>query len=119
MISDLLPRIGWNISMRERGVAELVCSIMELRCKEIVDIRSGACLGCVSDIEFDTCTASICALIVYGRPRFFGLLGREADTVIRWEQIRCIGEDTVLVENVCVPPPPGRRRSSFFEGALH
>ena len=57
----------------------MVCSLMELRCKEVVNIQNGACLGCVCDVEFDTCTAHICTLIIFGRPRFFGLFGREPD----------------------------------------
>ena len=77
----------------------MVCSLMELRCKEVVNIQNGACLGCVCDVEFDTCTAHICTLIIFGRPRFFGLFGREPDLIIPWDQIKCIGEDTVLVEN--------------------
>ena len=76
----------------------MVCSLMELRCKEVVNIQNGACLGCVCDVEFDTCTAHICTLIIFGRPRFFGLFGREPDLIIPWDQIKCIGEDTVLVE---------------------
>ena len=95
----------------------MVCSLMELRCKEVVNIQNGACLGCVCDVEFDTCTACICTLIIFGRPRFFGLFGREPDLIIPWDQIKCIGEDTVLVENVACPAPPRRRPS--FAGALH
>lgn len=95
----------------------MICSLMDLRCKEVVNVNNGACLGCVCDVEFDTCTAMVCALIIYGRPRFFGLFGREPDTVIAWDQIKCIGEDTVLVNNACVPPP--RKRPSIFDAALH
>ena len=69
----------------------MVCSLMELRCKEVVNIQNGACLGCVCDVEFDTCTAHICTLIIFGRPRFFGLFGREPDLIIPWDQIKCIG----------------------------
>ena len=76
----------------------MVCSLMDLRCKEVVNIQNGACLGCVCDVEFDTCTARICTIIIFGRPRFFGLFGREPDLIIPWDQIKCIGEDTVLVE---------------------
>ena len=45
------------------------------------------------------------------------LFGREPDLIIPWDQIKCIGEDTVLVENVACPAPPRRRMS--FAGALH
>ena len=48
--------------------------------------------------------------------KVYGLLGREEDTVICWDEIQCIGEDTVLVK-YC--PPPGssscRRRDSLLD----
>lgn len=96
----------------------MICSLLELRSKEVVNIANGACLGSVCDVEFDTCSACICSLVIFGRPRLFGLLGREADIIIGWNQIKCIGEDTVLVENVSVPGTV-RRRGSFLDGALH
>ena len=58
----------------------------------------------------------VTAIIIYGRSRLFGLLGREEDTVICWDEIQCIGEDTVLVK-YC--PPPGaascRRKGSILD----
>ena len=29
----------------------MVCSLMDLRCKEVVNIQNGACLGCVCDVD--------------------------------------------------------------------
>ena len=94
----------------------MVCSMMDLRCKEVVNIQNGACLGCVSDVEFDTCTALICSLIIYGRPRFFGLFGRENDCVIPWSAVKTIGEDAVLVDHIPVKRTPKRSfLQNFFE----
>ena len=45
----------------------------------------------------DTETAKVVALVIFGRWRVFGFLGRSEDTVIRWENIKLIGEDTILV----------------------
>ncbi len=75
----------------------MVCTIEDIRCKEIINIKSGRRIGYADDIEFDTCTAKICRIIVYGRNRFFGLLGREEDFTICWSDIEIIGEDTILV----------------------
>ncbi len=75
----------------------MMCRLCDLRCKEVVNICNGACLGVVSDVEFDCDTAKICSLIIYGRPKFFGILGREEDFFIPWDCIECIGQDTVLV----------------------
>ena len=75
----------------------MICRFDDLKCKEIINIKSGKRMGYVDDIEFDTCTAKICKLIVYGRCRFFGLFGREEDWAVCWSDIEIIGEDTILV----------------------
>ena len=37
------------------------------------------------------------SVIIYGRPRFFGLFGKEEDVVIPWDMVQTIGDDTILV----------------------
>ena len=69
----------------------------ELCSKEVVQLKDGACLGRVDDLELDADTARIGSLLLLGRPRLFGLLGREDDLVIPWEDIQVIGQDTILV----------------------
>lgn len=71
---------------------------MELRCKEIIDISDGTRFGYVGDVELDLETGRVCALVVPGRLRLFGLLGREEDHVFPWEAVRRFGEDIILVE---------------------
>ena len=61
--------------------------------------RNGSKLGYVSDAEIDTAAAAVTAIVIRGRLRFFGLLGREEDTIIRWQDIEVIGEDTILVNH--------------------
>ena len=73
------------------------CRIGELRNKEVVNVKDGGRLGFVSDVELDTDAATLTAVVVYGRLRLFGLLGREPDFVIPWKDIELIGDDTVLV----------------------
>lgn len=85
------------------------CRIAQLRHKEVVNESDGALLGCVDDVEIDTKNACLVAIVVYGRPRFFGLFGRGNDTVIPWSNIRLIGEDTILV-NCRVAVPPKRKK---------
>jgi len=85
----------------------MVCRFEELRCKEIINIRTGCKIGYPDDVEFESCTAKIIKLIVYGRARVFGLFGREEDFVIPWCNIDVIGEDTILVS--CDFPMRGKR----------
>ena len=73
------------------------CRIQELRHKEVVCLSDGTILGTVCDVIFDTVTANIISIVIFGRPRLFGLLGREDDYIINWSQIEIIGEDTILI----------------------
>lgn len=73
------------------------CTLAELRNKEIINIKNGARMGYVDDVEFDTDDAMIKSFIIYGRTRFFGLLGREDDIILTCEDIEIVGVDTVLI----------------------
>ena len=70
----------------------------DMRDKEVININDGAKVGFICDLEVETKTAEITALIIYGKLRLFGLLGREEDMVIPWENVKLIGDDTVLVD---------------------
>ena len=83
---------------------------MDFRKKEIINGRDGVKVGYVDDIVFDTKSAAVQSIVVYGRLRFFGLFGRGDDLLIPWEDIEMIGEDTILVrtEGVCPAGKPSR-----------
>ena len=76
----------------------MVSSFYDLRDKDVVNIKDGGKLGEVCDLEFDGESAQITAIVLFGKLKFFGLLGREPDIVIKWEEIQTIGKDTVLVD---------------------
>lgn len=73
------------------------CRIADLRNKQIVCIKNGCVLGYVSDVEFNTSDGSLTAIIILGRPKFFGIFGHEEDIVIPWREIEVIGHETILV----------------------
>lgn len=75
----------------------MTCRMDALRDKEVINVKDGGRIGFISDVEVDTKEARLTAVVVYGRLRLFGLLGREADFIIPWGDIVLIGEDTVLV----------------------
>lgn len=75
----------------------MLCRIDELRNKQVVCVKNGCVLGFVSDIEMDTSSGELTSIIIFGRLKFFGLFGREDDTVIPWNDIEVIGEETILV----------------------
>ncbi len=76
----------------------MVCRMSELRCKEVINVRDGIKLGYADDVEIDGCSATVTALVIFGKSRFFGLFGRGEDLVIPWSCIEVIGEDIVLIK---------------------
>ena len=74
------------------------CRLHELCRKELIDISDGTRYGFVSDLELEAESGRIKALVVYGRLRLFGLLGREADLVFPWASVRRFGGDIILVD---------------------
>ena len=79
----------------------------ELCSKEVVQLKDGACLGRVDDLELDADTARIGSLLLLGRPRLFGLLGRDETLTIPWADIERVGLDAILVRtDIPAPPPP-------------
>lgn len=89
------------------------CRIVDMRCKEVIHIKTGLRIGYVCDVEIDTVTARLIGIVIHGRPRCFGLLGREEDIIIRWEEIEIIGCDTILV-NPCISHPKQKNRFPFL-----
>ena len=92
----------------------MLCRVTDLRYKEVVNVRDGCCLGFVSDIEVDTVTAKVQAVIIFGRCRLFGLFFREEDIVIPWCDIEVIGEDTILVNMRPEKYEHRRKKATFF-----
>ena len=80
------------------------CRVSELRYKEIINVSDGSRYGWVGDVEVELDSGQVRALVVPGRLRLFGLLGREEDRVFPWEAVRRFGADTILVET----PPLSR-----------
>ncbi len=74
--------------------------LWDLRKKELVCLRDGSKLGYVDDVLIDMDTKAVKALIVRGRLRLFGLLGREPDLLIPWDEIGVIGNDALLIKEV-------------------
>lgn len=87
----------------------------QFKAKEIIDINDGSKVGYVDDMIFDTETADVVSLVVYGRYRFFGLLGREDDIVIDWNSIETIGEDTILVKIDNIKGVKHQAKTNYFE----
>ncbi len=91
----------------------MFCKITDMHDKEVINISDGNRLGCVDDVEIDTGTAQLCAIVIHGKPKLLGFAGHEEDLVIPWKEIEIIGEETILVNRPACPPPP--RKPHWFD----
>ena len=76
----------------------MTTSISELRYKEVINVNNGIRYGYVSDLEVDLGSGQVKALLIPGRRKWLGLLGREADHRIPWPAVRRFGDDIILVD---------------------
>lgn len=74
-----------------------MCRLEELCRKDIINVNDGCRLGNMNDVEINMDSGNIDGIVIYGKPRFFGILGRDDDTIIPWASIQKIGEDSILV----------------------
>jgi YlmC/YmxH family sporulation protein len=75
-------------------------SFCELKRKEVINLRDGARLGAVCDMEIDRCTGTVCSIVVPGPPKLWGLLKSDEELVIPFCKISKIGDDVILVDLV-------------------
>lgn len=66
--------------------------------KEVVNITDGRRIGMITDLEVDLQKGKINAIIIPDGGRLIGLFSKEYEYEIRWNQIKKIGEDIILVE---------------------
>ncbi len=62
--------------------------ISEFQIKDIVNIADGKKLGNMSDLEINTATGKIEAIVVSNGTRLMGFFGKEQDIVIPWRKIK-------------------------------
>ncbi|GHV34117.1 hypothetical protein FACS18949_09580 [Clostridia bacterium] len=74
------------------------CRIVDLRCKEVINVCNGCRLGYPCDVEVDAVTGRVAAIIVHGPPRFWGLFGKCEEHVVLWCNVKRVGDDLILVE---------------------
>lgn len=72
--------------------------IAELKDRQVVNISDGNVLGFIGDVELDTSNGKLSALVIFGKPKAMGFLGREDDIIIPWEDIDVFGSETILVK---------------------
>ena len=96
----------------------MFCRVTDRHNKEVINVHDGRRLGCVDDVEVDTCTAQLVSIVIHGRPKCLGVLGHEEDIVICWKEIQVIGEDTILVNHPMPSCGPRKGPGSILGGIL-
>ncbi len=71
---------------------------MDFKHKEVVNITDGKRLGFVQDVNADLESGLITSIIVPGNSKFISMFSSSNDIVIPWQNIKCIGDDIILVE---------------------
>ena len=71
---------------------------MDFKHKEVVNIKDGKRLGYVQDVNADLETGIITSIIVPGNSKFISMFSSSNDIIIPWSNIKCIGDDIILVE---------------------
>ena len=64
----------------------------------MVNVKDGKRLGFVQDVCADLETGMITSIIVPGSNKILNIFSQNNDIVIPWQNIKCIGEDLIIVE---------------------
>ena len=73
------------------------CSVTDLRSKDVINVEDGCRIGCVTDVEIDTCTGCLINLVVFCGRGIWGFFGRGEEIIINWKDIVVIGNYSILV----------------------
>ena len=71
--------------------------VLDFNHKEFINIVDGRRLGFVQDVNANLETGIITSIVVPGNNRLFNVFSSN-DIVIPWQNIKCIGDDIILVE---------------------
>ena len=70
-----------------------------IRNKEVINICDGKSMGFVCDIEINLREGRIEGIVLPRQRGFLNIFGRENDDyIIKWKDVRTVGEDVILVE---------------------
>ena len=71
---------------------------LDFKHKEVININDGRRMGFVQDVCADLETGKITSIIVPGSNKFLNMFSSNSDIVVQWENIKCIGDDVILVD---------------------
>lgn len=87
-----------NIYNRKKKEEKMGDKGLDFKHKEVVNIKDGKRLGYVQDVCADLESGTITSIIVPGNNKILNIFSQNNDIVIPWKNIKCIGDDLILVE---------------------
>jgi YlmC/YmxH family sporulation protein len=95
--------------------------ISDLQSKDVVNVGDGKRLGAIGDLEIDSDSGLIHAIIIPGQGKFFGMIGGGQEFIVPWNQIVKIGSDVILVDlrpmretGYYLPPQSGKQGTGGY-----
>ena len=71
---------------------------LDFKHKEVINITNAQRLGYVQDVNAELGSGVITSIVVPGTFKLSNLFSGNNEIVIPWSNIKCIGEDVILVE---------------------
>ena len=71
---------------------------LDFKHKEVINIKDGKWVGFVQDVCAVLGTGNITSIIVPGSNKMLNIFSTGNEITIPWENVKCIGEDIILVE---------------------
>ncbi len=71
---------------------------LDFKHKEVININNAQRLGFVQDVNAELESGIITSIVVPGSSKFFNIFSSGHEIIIPWSNIKCIGEDIILVE---------------------
>ncbi len=72
--------------------------LSDLQRKDIVNLNDGKKIGRIIDVEINTLDGSLVNLIIEKNRYFRNLFNTESDVLVRFNQIKKMGEDVILID---------------------
>lgn len=70
-------------------------NLSELQSKDVINVNDGKCIGNIIDVSIDSTGKPVILLVE--KYKFFLSLFKNSAKEIKWEQIKKIGKDVILV----------------------
>lgn len=84
--------------MKDKFQEKDILTTSDLRQMEVIDVKEGKRLGFISDIIFDDELNKIESIVIPPQNSFFSVFRKKDEIIIKWDQIKVIGVDVILVD---------------------